>query len=91
MHLKFIEKCYNNYRQQRVYFVFNNGIYSFIQNKGFNYDDIIYKWEEQINKTKYKVNNDTFDVGRTCLRAICNHSLGNVIYRLMKSDIDSEK
>lgn len=50
---------------------------SFIQNKGFNYDDIMYKWEEWINKAKYTANNDTFDVGRTCLRAIRNHSLGN--------------
>ena len=49
---------------------------SFIQNKEFNYDDIMHKWEEWINEAKYTANNDTFDVGRTCLRAIRNHSLG---------------
>lgn len=49
---------------------------SFIQNKGFNYDDIMHKWEEWINEARYTANNDTFDVGRTCLRAIRNHSLG---------------
>lgn len=48
----------------------------FIQNKEFNYDDIMHKWEEWINEAKYTANNDTFDVGRTCLRAIRNHSLG---------------
>ncbi len=49
---------------------------SFIQNKSFNYDDIMTKWEEWINQAKYTPNNDTFDVGRTCLRAIRNHSTG---------------
>lgn len=49
---------------------------SFIQNKEFNYDDIMHKWEEWINEAKYIANNDTFDVGKTCLRAIRNHSLG---------------
>lgn len=49
---------------------------SFIQNKGFDYDDIMTKWEEWINQAKYTPNNDTFDVGRTCLRAIRNHSIG---------------
>ena len=49
---------------------------SFIQNKCFNYDDIMSKWEEWINYAKYTANNDTFDVGRTCLRAIRNHSVG---------------
>ena len=49
---------------------------SFIQNKEFNYYDIMHKWEEWINEAKYTANNDTFDVGKTCLRAIRNHSLG---------------
>lgn len=49
---------------------------SFIQNRTFNYDDIMTKWEERINEAKYTPNNDTFDVGRTCLRAISNHSIG---------------
>lgn len=49
---------------------------SFIQNRTFNYDDIMTKWEERINEAKYTPNNDTFDVGRTCLRAIPNHSIG---------------
>ena len=34
------------------------------------------KWEEWINEAKYTPNNETFDVGRTCLRAIRNHSIG---------------
>lgn len=49
---------------------------SFIENKKFDYDDIMSKWEEWINEAKYTANNDTFDVGRTCLRAIRNHSIG---------------
>ena len=61
---------------------------SFIQNKEFNYDDIMHKWEEWINETKYTANNDTFDVGRTCLRAIRNHSLGT---EPLKCGIDGEQ
>lgn len=34
------------------------------------------KWEGWINESKYTPNNETFDVGRTCLRAIRNHSIG---------------
>lgn len=36
----------------------------------------MHKWEEWINEAKYTASNDTFDVGRTWLRAIRNHSLG---------------
>lgn len=61
---------------------------SFIQNKEFNYDDIMHKWEEWINKAKYTANNDTFDVGRTCLRALRNHSLGT---EPLKCGIDGEQ
>lgn len=61
---------------------------SFIQNKEFNYDDIMHKWEEWINEAKYTANNDTFDVGRTCLRAIHNHSLGT---EPLKCGIDGEQ
>lgn len=49
---------------------------SFIKNKKFDYEDIMIKWEEWINQAKYTANNETFDVGRTCLRAIYNHSSG---------------
>lgn len=49
---------------------------SYIQNNKFDYDDMMNKWEEWINESKYTANNDTFDVGRTCLKAIRNHSLG---------------
>ena len=31
---------------------------SFIQNKEFNYDDIMHKWEEWINEAKYAANNE---------------------------------
>lgn len=61
---------------------------SFIKNKEFNYDDIMHKWEEWINEAKYTANNDTFDVGRTCLRAIRNHSLGT---EPLKCGIDGEQ
>ena len=61
---------------------------SFIQNKEFNYNDIMHKWEEWINEAKYTANNDTFDVGRTCLRAIRNHSLGT---EPLKCEIDGEQ
>ncbi len=61
---------------------------SFIQNKEFNYHDIMHKWEEWINEAKYTANNDTFDVGRTCLRAIRNHSLGT---EPLKCGIDGEQ
>lgn len=60
---------------------------SFIQNKGFDYDDIMNKWEAWINEAKYTPNNDTFDVGRTCLRAIRNHSLGK---KPLECGIDGE-
>lgn len=61
---------------------------SFIQNKTFNYDDIMTKWEEWINEAKYTPNNDTFDVGRTCLRAIRNHSIGT---ESLECGIDGEQ
>lgn len=51
-------------------------IASFIENKEFNYDDIMYKWEEWLNEAKYTPNFETFDVGRTCLQAIRNHTIG---------------
>lgn len=49
---------------------------SFIENGYFNHSDIMTKWLEWINEAKYTANNDTFDVGRTCLRAIRNFSKG---------------
>lgn len=61
---------------------------SFIQNKTFNYDDIMTKWEEWINEAKYTPNNDTFDVGRTCLRAIRNHAIGT---ESLECGIDGEQ
>ena len=48
----------------------------------------MHKWEEWINEAKYTANNDTFDVGRTCLRAIRNHSLGT---EPLKCGIDGEQ
>lgn len=49
---------------------------SFIQNSKFDYADIMTKWSEWINENKYTANGETFDVGRTCLRAIRNFSRG---------------
>ena len=61
---------------------------SFIQNKKFDYDDIMTKWEEWVNKAKYTANNVTFDIGRTCLRAIYNHSKG---IKALDCGIDGEQ
>ena len=60
---------------------------SYIENNKFDYDDIMYKWEEWINYAKYTPNNDTFDVGRTCLRAIHNHSTG---IKALECGVDGE-
>lgn len=49
---------------------------SFIEKGTFDYSDIMSKWIEWIEQAKYTANNDTFDVGRTCLRAIRNYSMG---------------
>lgn len=49
---------------------------SFIQNENWNYSDIMSRWLEWVNDAKYTPNNETFDVGKTCLRAIRNFSLG---------------
>ena len=61
---------------------------SIIQNKGFNYDDIMTKWEEWINYAKYTANNDTFDVGRTCLQAINKHHKGE---KALNCGVDGEQ
>ena len=61
---------------------------SFIENKCFNYDDIMHKWEEWVNYAKYTPNNDVFDLGRTCLRAIRYHSLGK---EALECGIDGEQ
>ncbi len=49
---------------------------SFIQNGKFDYEDIMDKWEKWIIKNEYTPNNQTFDVGVTCLRAIKRHAGG---------------
>lgn len=60
---------------------------SFIQKGKWDYSDIMSKWLEWINEAKYTANNETFDVGRTCLRAIRNFSLGT---EPLKCGLDSE-
>ena len=60
---------------------------SFIQKGNWDYSDIMSKWLEWINEAKYTANNETFDVGRTCLRAIRNFSLGT---EPLKCGLDSE-
>lgn len=60
---------------------------SFIQNENWNYSDIMSRWLEWINDAKYTPNNETFDVGKTCLRAIRNFSLG---IAPLKCGLDSE-
>lgn len=46
---------------------------SFINNNGWNYDDIMINFGDWINDSKFTANNYTFDVGRTCLTAIRNY------------------
>ena len=46
---------------------------SFINNKGWNYDDIMINFGDWINDAKFTAANYTFDVGRTCLTAIRNY------------------
>lgn len=60
---------------------------SFIQNENWNYSDIMSRWLEWVNDAKYTPNNETFDVGKTCLRAIRNFSLG---IAPLKCGLDSE-
>lgn len=60
---------------------------SFIQNANWNYSDIMSRWLEWVTDAKYTPNNETFDVGKTCLRAIRNFSLGIVP---LKCGLDSE-
>ena len=43
---------------------------SFINNKGWNYDDIMINFGDWINDSKFTAHDYTFDVGRTCLTAI---------------------
>lgn len=51
-------------------------IESFIEKNGFNYNDIMEKWTEWLNDGKYTANGVSFDVGRTCLKAIKNYTKG---------------
>ena len=49
---------------------------SFIQNNRFDYDDIMRRWVDWVNKSDYTATGITFDVGRTCLRAITRYTEG---------------
>lgn len=49
---------------------------SFIQKGKFDYSNIMSKWERWISNNEYTANNDTFGVGRTCLRAIRKYTQG---------------
>ncbi len=49
---------------------------SFIQNKKFDYADIMSKWCDWLNKGSYTPNSECFDVGKTCLKACRNFSVG---------------
>ena len=43
---------------------------SYINNNGWNYDDIMINFGDWINDARYTARGNTFDVGRTCLTAI---------------------
>ncbi len=50
---------------------------SFIHKKCFDYKDIMDRWVKWINESEYTSTGVTFDIGRTCLKAIkkyCNGS-----------------
>lgn len=49
---------------------------SFIEKGCFDYYDIMNKWLNWINYAEYTANNEVFDVGHTCLKAIHNFSYG---------------
>ena len=49
---------------------------SYINKGKFDYCDIMNNWEKWINYNEYTPNNETFDVGRTCLRAIRKYAQG---------------
>lgn len=46
---------------------------SYINNKGWNYDDIMTNFGSWINDSKFTAHNYVFDVGKTCLIAIRNY------------------
>lgn len=46
---------------------------SYINNNGWNYDDIMINFGDWINDSRFTAHNYTFDVGRTCLTAIRNY------------------
>lgn len=46
---------------------------SFINNKNWNYDDIMINFGDWINDARFTARDNTFDVGRTCLTAIRNY------------------
>ena len=51
---------------------------SFIQKKCFDYKDIMDKWVKWISKSEYTPTGVTFDIGRTCLKAIKKYCNGTV-------------
>jgi hypothetical protein len=50
---------------------------SFINCNGWDYDDIMINFYDWLNDGKYTARGNTFDVGRTCLRAIKSFYNGN--------------
>lgn len=46
---------------------------AFINNNGWNYDDIMINFGDWINDSRFTAHDYTFDVGRTCLTAIRNY------------------
>ena len=46
---------------------------AFINNEGWNYDDIMINFGDWINDARFTARDYTFDVGRTCLTAIRNY------------------
>lgn len=51
-------------------------IQSYVENNSWDYNDIMNKWNEWLVEAKFTANNETFGVGRTCLKAISKLSYG---------------
>lgn len=49
---------------------------SFIENRKFDYNDIMTKWVNWVNNADYTATGKVFDIGRTCLKAIHNFNNG---------------
>ena len=62
---------------------------SFINCKGWNYDDIMNNFKQWLKEAKYTSRGITFDVGRTCLAAVRNYMNGTPALESGLNDMNS--